>query len=228
MARKLRFFREQVEAAGLSVTPLNVFKKLIESDELEVCCCCCCCCETLLSISVCRRYTMCCPSVTTSYIIVHVKQPPSNPSQSKLEELETELLQLNQNDERLQRSLNELLELQLVLERAGSFFDDARLTASSAALEAASTADDGVTAPLLGDEGGRGVPLRLGFVAGTIATDKLFAFERLLFRATRGNMFLKAVAVGAVADPATAEKVDKSVFVVFFSGERARSKMLKV
>lgn len=85
-----------------------------------------------------------------------------------------------------------------------------------------------MTAPLLGDEGGRGAPLRLGFVAGTIATDKLFAFERLLFRATRGNMFLKAVPVGSVSDPATAEKVDKSVFVVFFSGERARSKMLKV
>jgi hypothetical protein len=28
-------------------------------------------------------------------------------------------------------------------------------------------------------------------VAGTIPVDKLAAFERLLFRATRGNMFLK-------------------------------------
>lgn len=36
MARKLRFFREQVETAGLSIVPINVFKKHIESDELEV------------------------------------------------------------------------------------------------------------------------------------------------------------------------------------------------
>jgi V-type H+-transporting ATPase subunit a len=70
--------------------------------------------------------------------------------------------------------------------------------------------------------------LRLGFVAGTIPEDKLNSFERLLFRATRGNMYLKSISVGAVVDPTTTEKVEKSVFVVFFAGERARSKILKV
>lgn len=69
---------------------------------------------------------------------------------------------------------------------------------------------------------------RLGFVAGTIPEDKLNSFERLLFRATRGNMYLKSASVGAVVDPTTTEKVEKSVFVVFFAGERARSKILKV
>lgn len=34
---------------------------------------------------------------------------------------------------------------------------------------------------------------RLGFVAGVIPQEKLSAFERVLFRATRGNMFLKQV-----------------------------------
>ena len=33
--------------------------------------------------------------------------------------------------------------------------------------------------------------VQLGFVAGTIPVEKLAPFERLLFRATRGNMFLK-------------------------------------
>ena len=69
---------------------------------------------------------------------------------------------------------------------------------------------------------------RLGFVAGMIAEDKLHSFERLLFRATRGNMFLKSASVGTVVDPTTTEKVEKAVFVVFFAGERARSKILKV
>ena len=44
---------------------------------------------------------------------------------------------------------------------------------------------------------------------------------RLLFRATRGNMFLKFSSVGTVVDPTTTEKVEKAVFVVFFAGERA-------
>ena len=37
--------------------------------------------------------------------------------------------------------------------------------------------------------------VQLGFVAGTITNDKLAPFERLLFRATRGNVFLRSNAV---------------------------------
>ena len=54
------------------------------------------------------------------------------------------------------------------------------------------------------------------------------AFERLLFRATRGNMYLRHTTVGSVVDPITGEKQEKAVFVVFFAGERARTKILKV
>ncbi len=36
------------------------------------------------------------------------------------------------------------------------------------------------------------------------------------------------VQVGAVADPATGERMEKAVFVVFFAGERARQKILKI
>lgn len=49
--------------------------------------------------------------------------------QAKLEELEAEMLEVNGNSERLARSYNELVELQLVLEKAGSFFDQARIDA---------------------------------------------------------------------------------------------------
>ena len=70
--------------------------------------------------------------------------------------------------------------------------------------------------------------VQLGSVAGTIAVDRLASFERLLFRATRGNMFLRSTAVGAVADPATGERQEKAVFVVFFAGDRARQKIVKI
>ena len=56
--------------------------------------------------------------------------------------------------------------------------------------------------------------IRLGFVAGMIAQEKLTPFERLLFRATRGNMFLKSSGVGSVTDPNTSEKQEKSVFEI--------------
>jgi V-type H+-transporting ATPase subunit a len=50
----------------------------------------------------------------------------------------------------------------------------------------------------------------------------------MLCRATRGNMFLRQTPVGSVKDPATGEQQEKHVFVVFYAGERARTKVLKV
>jgi V-type H+-transporting ATPase subunit a len=52
-----------------------------------------------------------------------------NEWQAKLEELEKECIETNGNMERLQRSYAELVEMQLVLEKAGNFFDS-RTTAS--------------------------------------------------------------------------------------------------
>ena len=58
--------------------------------------------------------------------------------------------------------------------------------------------------------------------------DNLIAFERLLFRATRGNMFLRHSPVGSVNDPNTNKQKEKAVFVVFYAGERAKLKITKV
>jgi V-type H+-transporting ATPase subunit a len=69
---------------------------------------------------------------------------------------------------------------------------------------------------------------RLGFTAGTIDLENLNAFEKLLFRATRGNMYLRYSDVGTVTDPNSGKDKQKAVFVVFFAGERARLKVTKV
>ncbi len=69
---------------------------------------------------------------------------------------------------------------------------------------------------------------KVGFIAGTIQKEKVLAFERLLFRATRGNVFLKQADVGRLKDPATGEEQEKVVFAVFFAGERAQIKIQKV
>lgn len=42
-------------------------------------------------------------------------------------------------------------------------------------------------------------------------------------------MYLKSTDIpGTVDDPETGEKVQKSVFIVFFAGERAKSKIVKI
>eukprot|EP00475_Leptophrys_vorax_P011349 TRINITY_DN17861_c0_g1_i3.p1 TRINITY_DN17861_c0_g1~~TRINITY_DN17861_c0_g1_i3.p1 ORF type:complete len:781 (-),score=105.21 TRINITY_DN17861_c0_g1_i3:124-2148(-) len=70
---------------------------------------------------------------------------------------------------------------------------------------------------------------RLGFVTGLVPKLKASTFERILFRATRGNMYLKQEELEEpVIDPASGDEVEKVVFVVFFAGERARTKIMKI
>ncbi len=67
MARRLRFFQEQVDKAGLKVLPVGEFRDKVELDALE----------------------------------------------GRLEELERDLINMNENSERLDRTYNELNELQV-------------------------------------------------------------------------------------------------------------------
>lgn len=67
--------------------------------------------------------------------------PDLDALESQLAGLETELTQLNANTDRLDRSYNELQELQLVLETAGTFFEDAHSNALQVRDEHALTAE---------------------------------------------------------------------------------------
>ena len=55
--------------------------------------------------------------------------------------------------------------------------------------------------------------VKLGFLTGLVPREKSMAFERILFRATRGNIFLKqAVVEDPVVDPVSGEKV---IYIIF-------------
>lgn len=235
MLRKMRFFAEQMHKAGLVAVPrADAEDRAYHLDELE----------------------------------------------ARLEELEHELRQITANTEKLRKSHSELVELQLVLEKAGGFFDDARADAAGAPMpgtrgassdRGASSSRSDITISggvgLLGGATGRDAEMgesllgankgsgahsrsasrevfseyempqsaldpsavRLGFIAAAVPTHKTASFERVLFRATRGNMFLKqSVIEGKVIDPRDGERAEKTVVVVFFAGERARAKILKI
>lgn len=151
----------------------------------------------------------------------------------RLGELEAEVIEVNANSEKLQRTYNELLEYMLVLQKAGEFFHSAQSDATAQQREVeARQVGDGLDSPLLLEQEMLTDPakqVKLGFVSGLVPKAKSMAFERILFRATRGNVFLKqAVVDEPVTDPVSGEKVVKNVFVIFYSGERAKSKILKI
>ncbi|GAB2225112.1 hypothetical protein Droror1_Dr00005899 [Drosera rotundifolia] len=151
----------------------------------------------------------------------------------KLGELEAELSEINTNNETLQRTYNELVEYKLVLQKAGEFFHSAqRRAAEHTETSSSDISGESVDTPLLVENSissDASRPVQLGFFTGLVPREKSMMFERILFRATRGNVFVRQVAVeNPVIDPASGEKVEKNVFVVFYSGDRAKNKILKI
>ncbi|XP_062081977.1 V-type proton ATPase subunit a1 isoform X1 [Humulus lupulus] len=153
----------------------------------------------------------------------------------QLAEHEHELIEMNSNSDKLRQSYNELLEFKMVLQKASGFLVSSKTHAVSEEREL----DENIysndsyveTASLLEQEM---MPERSGqsglrFISGIICKSKGLSFERMLFRATRGNMlFNQAPADEDIMDPLSTDMVEKMVFVVFFSGEQARTKILKI
>ncbi|PPD71896.1 hypothetical protein GOBAR_DD31214 [Gossypium barbadense] len=151
----------------------------------------------------------------------------------QLAEHEHELIEMNSNSEKLRVTYNELLEFKLVLQKACGFLLPSSNHAVSEERELSENIysnDDYVeTASLLEQETRPADQSGLRFISGIICKSKALRFERMLFRATRGNMlFNQAPAGEEIMDPLSAEMVEKTVFVVHFSGEQARTKILKI
>lgn len=137
------------------------------------------------------------------------------------EKLESELKEVNSNAEVLKKSYLELSELRHILKKTQQFFDEMQDTAVT---------DDSIQ--LLCDDGMRAggqTQMRLAFVAGVILRERLPAFERMLWRVCRGNVFLRQAEIEhALEDPHTGDNVYKSVFIIFFQGEQLRSRVKKI
>ncbi|XP_068338161.1 V-type proton ATPase subunit a1-like [Pyrus communis] len=153
----------------------------------------------------------------------------------QLAEHEHELIEMNSNSDRLQHSYNELLEFKIVLQKASGFL----ISSNSHAVSEERELDENIYSnDNYGDEvslleqdirPGPSDQSGLRFVSGIICKSKALRFERMLFRATRGNMlFNHAPADEQIMDPLSTEMVEKTVFVVFFSGMQAKTKILKI
>merc|ERR1712038_726377 len=133
---------------------------------------------------------------------------------------EHELREVNQNAEALKKNFLELTELKHILRKTQQFFDEQ---------EGLELNQGGQHQQLIQDEGGAGGGLQLGFVAGVILRERLPAFEKMLWRACRGNVFLRVAEIeDPLEDPHTGDQVFKSVFVTFFQGEQLKSRVKKI
>ena len=67
------------------------------------------------------------------------------------------------------------------------------------------------------------------FVTGVIARERVPSFERLLWRACRGNVFFKQAEIETpLEDPSTGDQVNKCVFIIFFQGDQLKSRVKRI
>ncbi|TPX10552.1 uncharacterized protein E0L32_008438 [Thyridium curvatum] len=163
--------------------------------------------------------------------------PPTTTEIDELAErsqsLEQRVFQLNDSYETLKKREVELTEWRWVLREAGSFFDRAHGNVEE--IRASTEEDD---APLLNDveqhyqspEVERSFSgMNIGFVAGVISRDRVGAFERILWRTLRGNLYMNQSEIPEpLIDPTNNEPIQKNVFVIFAHGKEILAKIRKI
>lgn len=71
--------------------------------------------------------------------------------------------------------------------------------------------------------------MNIGFVAGVIPRERIGAFERILWRTLRGNLYMNQTEIPeSIIEPATNEEIQKNVFVIFAHGKEIIAKIRKI
>lgn len=117
--------------------------------------------------------------------------------EAHLEKTENEIMELSQNAVNLKTNYLELMELRFVLERTQTFFCEEESISNDAMRNNLITQDE------INQQGGQKNG-QLGFVAGVIQRERIPGFERMLWRISRGNVFLRQSELEqSLEDPST-------------------------
>mmetsp|Transcript_5610 Transcript_5610/g.7748 ORF Transcript_5610/g.7748 Transcript_5610/m.7748 type:complete len:874 (+) Transcript_5610:141-2762(+) len=154
--------------------------------------------------------------------------------ESDLEKKEAEMLELNKFSETLNTEYNQKMEFHEVLRKARVFFAqdvpelrDEPGNALDPFGAGQAKKDDAL---MDNDYGTRGdIDMRFSYISGVVKQEDRARFERMLFRATRGNCYIRFAEIGQpIADPPTGEMMHKMVFIVFFKSAAIEQKINKI
>ncbi|CAJ1942950.1 unnamed protein product [Cylindrotheca closterium] len=150
--------------------------------------------------------------------------------ENELVSYESQLRELNNYSEKLTIEYNEKVELQEVLEKARRFFmiDAPRLAVSELTTEGPGGNEQGLL-----DAGGMesrpDLDMRFSSITGVVASEEKSRFERMIFRATRGNCYVRFAPIKQpITDPESGLSVEKSVFIIFYKSESIEVKLKKI
>uniref|UniRef100_A0A7E4ZZQ5 V-type proton ATPase subunit a n=1 Tax=Panagrellus redivivus TaxID=6233 RepID=A0A7E4ZZQ5_PANRE len=149
--------------------------------------------------------------------------------EATFEKLEHELREVNQNEEMLKKNFVELTELKHILRKTQTFFEETETERQALDSLNAEESPSHDNARLIQDRGdGTNAKAHLKFVAGIIQRDHLVGFDRLLWHACRGNVFLRQAEITESLSDASGNTVNKVVFIIFFQGDQLKSRVKKI
>lgn len=151
-----------------------------------------------------------------------VSEPAPDASQmqqmeTEFSRLESELVEINTNAEALKKQELELKEMKEILNKTSMFFEQTDMaTVTETAQDQRSSDAVALLGPQKDDR-------QLGFVAGIIRREKALAFERLTWRACRGNVFIRMFPVEGIDEGPL-----KSSFIIYFQGAQLKARVEKI
>ncbi|KAK7003907.1 V-type proton ATPase 116 kDa subunit a isoform 1-like isoform X2 [Biomphalaria glabrata] len=145
-----------------------------------------------------------------------------NDLEVEFEKMDTELRQVNTNNEALKQNFLELTELREVLNKTQDYF---RMYGSD--IQHMMEEETGV--PHEEAIIGRQQQAALGFFVGTVLREKVPVFERVMKFITHSTVFMRTEEIERTfKDPITGDDLHKSMFIVFYQGDQLRNKVKKV
>ncbi|KAI6179364.1 V-type proton ATPase subunit a [Aphelenchoides besseyi] len=158
-----------------------------------------------------------------------------NDLENRFEKLEEELTQIQRSTKELKHNYLQLSNLKQVLSKVQILFDEgqqhhARQSISEAQHGFGPIHSNGVV-PGIGtitDKEEKREESELKFIAGSINKDRVSAFERVLWRMTHGNVFMRTIDIEPEENAPFKEDERKAAFLLFFSGEQLRSRVRKI
>ncbi|KAH9490240.1 hypothetical protein Btru_035009 [Bulinus truncatus] len=145
-----------------------------------------------------------------------------NDLEVEFEKMDTELRQVNTNNEALKQNFLELTELREVLNKTQIYFrmygQDIQHMMEE---ETGGQHEEAII--------GRQQTAALGFFVGTVLREKVPVFERVMKFITHSTVFMRTEEIERTfQDPITGDELHKCMFIVFYQGDQLRNKVKKV
>ncbi|XP_066245233.1 V-type proton ATPase 116 kDa subunit a 1-like [Euwallacea similis] len=129
-----------------------------------------------------------------------------------LDKTEREIREMSESEMILRQEYYQGIQQKYVLEKAQTFFNQQ---------------DEAVNSDYTSDHIRNSS--QLGYIAGVINKEKFFAFERMLWRIGKGNIFIRNADIEEpIEDPTSRTESRKTSFIAFFQGENLANKIHKI